>query len=125
MKKEVNLVSFPYFKDSLHLQKLNQHIRLHRDFMTHQIAVATGCSFDDAFGILLLLHFCGLGDMKLLVYHQEDSSLPMFVRDFSDGPPVPPFVNPINEQEITNTDDLEYDFLLKLSTKTDLLFVHK
>ena len=120
----INLTSFPYFKEKASLKKLNRHVRLHRDFMMHQLASATGCSLPDAMGIILLLYAKQLGDIQVAIYHKDDLSTPMFVKRAEEGPPKIPFINPLNESEIGSREELAYDFILKLHSGIEIMFNH-
>lgn len=118
----VNLASFPYFNNTSSLQRLNRHIKLHSDFMLHQLVAATGCTFSDALGILFLLYHFDLADAFLVIYHKNDKETPILITDFIKGPPEVPFINPMTEEIIHDPHELVYTFMFKLKTR-DILFV--
>lgn len=91
--------------------------------MPHQISAATGCTQKDAMVILMLLYHENLTEPFLVVYHVSDPDTPILIRKFEEGPPSVPFSSPLDEKEITNSDELTYDFLFKLPEDVDIRFV--
>lgn len=124
MVTKINLNNFPYFRDPSNLEKLNRHIRLHPDFMLHQIAIATGCTYEDAMGILMLLYHQELTDVFLVIYHTSQSDTPILTNRFVDGLPLTPFVNPATDEVIESLNELTYEFLFRLK-ESDLIFIFK
>lgn len=122
MKSKVNLRSFPYFSDTSSLSKLNRHFKLHSDFMSHQLAAATGCEFKDALDILFLLYHFDLVSAYLVVYHKNDTESPILITSYISGPPNVPFRNPVTDSWIYDRDELLYSFLFKLKDP-DIEFV--
>lgn len=117
MKTVINLLNFPYFRNQNSLKRLNEHIKIHSDLMPHQLAVATGCTIDDATAILFLLFDQNIADALLLVYHQGFPGVPMEIRQISDGPPILPIINSLNDDLIENKDELLYSFIFKLTNR--------
>ncbi|MCP4423424.1 MAG: hypothetical protein GY803_02930 [Chloroflexi bacterium] len=122
MKTTVNLSNFPYFSNPQYLEELNRHIKLHDDFMPHQISGAIGCSLKDALGILILLYFMALGELYLLVYHQDNLEVYIEKRKFSEGHPKIPFVNPLTDLTVNSLSELEYDIQFDLNDDVEIEF---
>lgn len=120
--KAISLEHFPYFNDDRPLQQLNRLVEIKADLMPHQVAVATGCSLDEAMGILLLLFNSSLVEALLLVYHNDHlDAPPILARNILDGPPLLPFTCDICQNEIKHRDELSYDFLFKKASNIQFI----
>ena len=115
----INLTSFPCLGKEAQLQSLNNLVDISDSLMPHQIAVATGCSIDEALAVLLLLLRLSTVKGFLLVYHSghEDNNPPIMARNIFDGLPILPFICEVCQKEIINANELSYDFLFKLIEK--------
>jgi hypothetical protein len=118
---EVKLSKVYYFNEDSHLEKLNRHVRIHTDLMPHQVAAATGCKLEEAMEVLMLLFHLYLAEALLLVYHNDHPNIPAKALNISEGLPSLPFICDVCEKEISNPDELSYDFLFK--KKDDIQFV--
>jgi hypothetical protein len=114
--KAINLKRFPYFNKDRPLRELNHLAEIHDNLMPHQVAAATGCSLDEAMGVLLLLVDRALVEAFLLVYHNAHPDIPVLARSMLEGFPTPPLTCKICEKDIEQGTELSYDFLFK---KTD------
>ena len=123
MKKQVNIGKFPYFKDTARLQRLNRQVKLHSDLMPHQISTATGCTLKEAMVILMLLYHKNLVELFLVIYHISEPDSPILIRKIDEGLPSLPFLNPLDETEITDSNEITYDFLFKLPANAEIEFV--
>lgn len=123
MKTVINLISFPYFRKTSAIERLNEHIAQHSDLMPHQLAIATGCSLDDAIGILFLLFDRQFAEALLLVYHQNFPNVPMDIRKISDGPPLLPTINSLNDEVVEDKGELLFGFMFKL-TNREFIFIY-
>jgi hypothetical protein len=119
----INLSNFPCLSKELHLQRLNNLAEIQDNLMPHQVAVATGCSHEEALAVLLLLSKHSLAEALLVVYHNEHliDSPPILARSIFEGLPPLPFICDICQQEITSSDELSYDFLFRVLEKANFV----
>jgi hypothetical protein len=81
--------------------------------MAHEISGATGCSLQEATGLLLLLLNRGLMGAQILVYHNTHLHDPVSFAaiDLFEGFPALPIQCPVCDQILTMQEELAYDFL--------------
>ena len=120
MSKQLALHRLPSFRNTSQVQKLNDVFAIQNTLMPHQVAVATGCSLDDALTILLLLYDRYLAESFLLVYHVSHPEQPILTRKLSEGPPSVPVQCDLCERVIENDDELAYDYLFKTRDQINL-----
>lgn len=123
--KTLNLKHFPSFKREGILKNLNELVEHQKELMPHQVAVAAGCTLDEAMGILMLLTADEMAEAYLLVYHtthDNSSQAPIMARKLTEGFPETPFTCDDCGQEINSTHNLRYDFLFKI--KEDMQFIY-
>jgi hypothetical protein len=124
MSQKVNLNKFRYFNERSHLDSLNHLIRSRNDLMPHEIAIGTGCSFEEAMGVLILLYHLDLADQYLLIYYNKEPDVPVGMREISEGPPLLPFkinTSAFEEVEIYSMHDLSFGFLFKIRKEIDFV----
>jgi len=117
--KILNLKHFLSFRQERTLNNLNELVERQKELMPHQVAVASGCTVDEAMGILMLLTVDKMAEAYLLIYHildDTDPPVPILARRLTDGFPEIPFVCDNCEREITDTNELRYDFLFKIGS---------
>ena len=121
MKVELSKASC--FAERARLERLRELVETHRDLMPHQLAAATGCSLEEAMYLLMLLYDQHQAEPCLLVYHRSSDhpNVPIDSLRLTQGPPSLPLTCSVCNGEITDPDDLSYDFLFLL--RTDLDFV--
>jgi hypothetical protein len=121
MASEVRLRRFRCSDRIRALRELNDLVAVHRELMPHQVAAATGCELELAMEILLTLYDRELAEQLLLVYHNTHLDAPIKALDITEGPPALPFVCDGCQAEISDPDDLSYDFLFRLRDQVQLV----
>ena len=124
--RTVYLEKSGYFGEPDNLKKLNEFVnsRTTLQFMPHELAVATGCPFEDAMAILTLLYRLNMSAQFLLVYHIAESDYVIERRDIALGPPSLPmtfFNSNFNEVEVTEPEELIYGFFFKLTDRVEFV----
>lgn len=117
----VSLERFHCFSNEASVLALNRLVEAHSVLMPHQIAVATGCNLDEAMSLLLHLYVLSVASPKTIVYHildETDPPVSILLRDLKEGPPELPFICPVCNQEVDSYDELNFDFVFILNTKT-------
>ena len=122
--KTISLEKSGFFSEPANLEKLNRFIssRNTLNFMPHELAVATGCAFEDAMEVLTLLYRLDIAKQFLLVYHIAEPDYVIEQRDIAQGPPDLPMIilnSNFNEVEVTDSRELLYSFLFKLNDKVE------
>ena len=106
----IKLSSVPYFRNEHALQRLNQYLVNHSEFMVHQLAVYTGCALDEALAVCFLLYHYKQAEIYLLLYRDDLEFNPICTIKMSDGLPDTPFYSEDNDIEIENLDNITYSF---------------
>lgn len=110
-----------YFRDKKRVALLNAFLEVNLSMMPHSIAVATGCSVDEALKLLLLLYSHYLVEGYLLLYHVEHLDLPFERRVLHKGlPPSEPITCSICEKSDIPDSDIYFD--LEFSPLSPLKF---
>ena len=122
MKITINLSKLHFFNNLQAIEKLKGHFSLHRDFMVHQIAVATGCPLDQALTICLLLYYYNQAEIYILLYRQDLEFNPIYKTKLSDGMPKVPFYSEENDLDIESLDHITYDIWAVLKRDSDFQF---
>ena len=115
--RELSLRQFACFSNSQVLQRLNNLLSSRNAVMPHEVASATGCSLREAMAFLLLLYVNSVAEVALLVYDKHDESdplVPFVSRDITEGIPSLPIVCDVCGREISEPNDLGYDFLFRI-----------
>jgi len=84
------------------LQELNGHFLIHPNFMPHQIAVAAGCTVQEADQLIDYLCQKGYGKVKWLIYHITHDDVPVAITDQPNASDYLPFICPECELEVTD-----------------------
>ncbi len=79
--------------------------------MPHEVAGRTGLERADALAILATLRSRRLCRMKLLIYHSCVPETPVGAKPYGSGFPRLPWTCPQCECEVTDPDELSYDFM--------------
>lgn len=123
LRIEVNLYSeFPYFSSEDRIQQLNRIVRLHTELSPQVIMTATGCSFQQALQILLVLFELELAEAFILVYLRDDPDVYIAKRHIRDGPPKFPFQYDHGDQVVNDPNEVLYGFEFDISTKRIIHF---
>lgn len=123
MTVTVNLSKLPYLGEASKLEILNRLFKSREAIMLHELATATGYSREESMQLLMFLYDLRLIKPFLLVYHKEHLDVPIQTRDLLEGFPPVPFTCPECEREITQKDQLSYDFLFK-TVEPEISFVN-
>jgi len=121
--KQINLYNLTYFNNQAHLNKLNRLIQIREKLMIHDIAIATGCEFQDAAIILFYLYNYYVAEMFLIVYHNKhlDPPVPSLVRKFLEGFPQFPFTCSVCEEEVVSSAQVTYEFMASLKETVEFI----
>lgn len=117
MSEKIQLRSLSFFREPSRIQKLNDLFEIQDTLMPHQVAVATGCSYDDAFTILLLLYHRYLAESYLLVYHNQHNNTPILALGISEGLPELPIQCDLCDVAIENEKELSYGFIFSMNSR--------
>jgi hypothetical protein len=125
MPQALSLKRFPSIRGENSLQSLNRLVELNELLMPHQVASATGCTLDEAMKLLMFLASIDIVETFLLVYHlNEDTETisPVMMRPLNEGPPKLPFICNKCGQQITNQNELSYDFIFRFKHQDKVRF---
>jgi hypothetical protein len=118
---KVNLSNL-HFLNKKKIENLNHFVAVNRSLMPHSIAVAVGCSLEEATTILLLLYGRSLVDGFILVYHLSHLDVYFEKREISEGfSPRKAYSCPVCQLEHTVQDELYFDF--EFNPRDELEFV--
>jgi hypothetical protein len=115
----INLSKVPYFSNPKRLNRLKDFLSRRDDFMVHELAVATGCSLDDALKVCILIWHFRVAEIYVLLNRLDLSSNPIYTAKLSDGPPALPFYSEDNDVEIESLDNVSYEFHFVLFADAD------
>lgn len=115
------LVKLDYFHEDENLAKLNEFVSRHTRLMPHELVGATGCDYDEALAVLLILFYSNVAELFLQIYHNDHSNLLIDSRKISDGFPILPYRCSACDKEISNPDELSYDFAFKVTTQVEFV----
>jgi hypothetical protein len=108
------------FNDPERVKNLNRLIVTNPDLMPHQVAIATGCSIEQAMQVLMLLYDQYLANAFTLIYHKSHPEAPPALAlqvDIAEGIPHFPIRCPICDEVIASSSDVTYGFLFVLKEK--------
>ena len=115
MVERININRLPCFEEKTPVERLNQHLQKNRELMPHEVAGVTGCKLEEAMQLLMLLFHLEAAELLLLVYHNDHLTTPAEARPIADGYPPLPFKCSLCEEDISDEDELSYDFLFILN----------
>ncbi len=102
------------------IDNLNRYAAINQSLMPHSVAVAVGCSLEEATTILLFLHGKELVDGYILVYHVSHLSNYFEKRKISDGfSPRRNFACPVCELMHNDQSELFFDLEFRLREKIE------
>ena len=107
----LSLNNIPYFRNDKTLQDLNRIVETRSNLMPHELAVAVGCSVQEALEVLMILVSHSLAEAFILVYHStcpENPQVPFLSRSIYDGLPKIPIVCDICQNNIEDDAELTY-----------------
>jgi hypothetical protein len=105
---QVNIHKLPCFSDRKRIAALNRLVATSPDLMAHQVAAATGCLFEQAMQVLMLLYDLRLAEAFILVYHDAHPDTPpahALRIHISDGLPSFPLRCPLCEGLIESSSE--------------------
>ena len=106
----INMNKVPYFSNPKRLRRLKEFLSVRDDFMVHELAVATGCSFQEALSVCVLLWHFQVAEIYILLSLPDLSDITLYQGKLSDGPPKLPFYNEDYDIQIDNLSDMTYEF---------------
>jgi hypothetical protein len=115
----INLNKFRFLNRNK-IDNLNHFAAVNKSLMPHAVAVAVGCSLEEATTILLYLYGKDLVDGYILVYHISHLDNYFEKRRISEGFSVrKDFVCPVCELQHDSQDELFYDMEFRLKTEVE------
>lgn len=87
--------------------------------MVHELAVATGCSLDEALTVCILLWHFHMAEIYMLLNRADLPINPIYQTKLSDGPPTLPFYSEDNDVEIDSLANISFEFHFVLFADAD------
>lgn len=115
--KIIQISKFKYFSTEKNFSRLKDIFSRHRMVEPYQLAVATGCSLEEATAILLYLFQKDIGKIYILVFHNVHLDKPHIEkRSLESGYPKLPILCDICDEQISDEEELSYDLSFEFST---------
>lgn len=121
--ERIDLARFPCLGSPEAIDAVNRLFKRNRESMMHEIAVTTGCDFEEVVGMFYLLFSHDAAEAFILVYHKRHNDLPVASHRIPlvEGLPKLPFRCNICDDEIVTIDELSFDLQFQLTK--DIEFV--
>ena len=119
---QVNITNIRYFLDNRRIELLENYLYVNDSLMPHSIAIATGCEYDEALSLLLLLYGKNLAEGFVLVYHQLHLDVPVDRRPIEEGLSLRGSFNcPICDENVGADNDFYYDLEFILTYNVEFI----
>lgn len=109
------------FLDDKRRRQLNELLRAGVGVMPHQLAVKAGLTYQEALLVIIALQSRGLGEGRILIYHQCDPDVALDSIPLGAGLPPLPWHCPDCERDIDDVNELFFDVDLVLATDVRLV----
>ena len=102
--------NFTFFQDVINLERLNAVLKIHNKLSPNLIIGGTGCSFQEALQILILLFEMRLADGFILVYLKDIPDAFIGRNPLEHGFPKFPYSYNYGDDVIGSPDEVLYEF---------------
>lgn len=117
-----------YFRERDNITLLNRLLRLHafsNRISPHLLVSGTGCNYQEALQILILLYESRLADGYFLIYLKKSPDTYIGRRSFDEGFPKFPYSYEYNERTVESADEVLYQLEFKIVDSIEFVSHHE